>query len=162
MRAGLGRSLGCVILKGMSQGKNQFPAQSDEPHKYWSSAHTKHRLRYHLVFLPKYRKRVLEGKVATRLEELLRQACAVNRWSLEELAIQPDHVHLLVQVQPKYSVSNVMRILKGGSSRLLRSEFPELAEFLWGKSLWADGYFAATVGVVEGSVIRDYIRAQQL
>jgi len=161
----------------MSQRNNQVPAQSDEPHKYWSSAHTKHRLRYHLVFIPKYkntkyRKRVLQGKVAARLEELLRQACEINRWSLEEIAIQPDHVHLysvhlLVQVQPKYSVSEVMRILKGGSSRVLRSEFPALAEFLWGKSLWgkilwADGYFAATVGVVEGSVISEYIRAQQL
>ena len=82
MRAVLGRWLGCVILKGMSQRSKQFPAQSDEPHKYWSSAHTKHRIRYHLVFIPKYRKRVLQGKVAARLEELLRQACEVNRWNL--------------------------------------------------------------------------------
>ncbi len=73
--------------------KTQKPAE-----KCWSGAHTKHRLRYHLVFIPKYRKRVLEGKVAARLEALLRQACEVNRWSLEELAIQPDHVHLLVQI----------------------------------------------------------------
>jgi len=85
----------------------------------------------------------------------------IKRWGLEELAIQPDHVHLLVQIQPKYSVSEVMKILKGGTSRLLRLEFPELAEFLWGESLWGDGYFAATVGVVEGSVITEYIRAQQ-
>ena len=138
-----------------------FPAQSEEPSKYWSGAHTKHRLRYHLVFVPKYRKRVLEGKVAVRLEQLLRQACEVNRWNLEELAVQPDHVHLLVQIQPKFSVSAVMRILKGGTSRVLRLEFPELAEFLWGSSLWAAGHFAATVGVVEGSVITEYIRAQQ-
>ena len=138
-----------------------FPAQSEEPSKYWSGAHTKHRLRFHLVFVPKYRKRVLDGKVAVRLEQLLRQACEVNRWNLEELAIQPDHVHLLVQIQPQFSVSQVMRLLKGGTSRVLRAEFPELAEFLWGSSLWAAGYFAATVGVVEGSVITDYIRAQQ-
>jgi putative transposase len=89
--------------------------------KYWSGAHTKHRLRYHLVFIPKYRKRVLEGKVAARLEQLLRQACEVNRWGLEELAIQPDHVHLLVQVQPRYSVSTIMKRLKGGSSHVLRA-----------------------------------------
>ncbi len=91
----------------------------------------------------------------------MRQACEIKRWRLEELAIQSDHVHLLVQIQPKYSVSQVMRILKGGTSRVLRAEFPEMAEFLWGESLWADGYFAATVGVVEGSVITEYIRAQQ-
>jgi len=75
----------------------------------------------------------------------LRQACEVNRWGLEELAIQPDHVHLLVQVQPKYSVSTIMvctimKRLKGGTSRVLRAEFPDLAEFLWGNSLWAVGY----------------------
>ena len=121
----------------------------------------KHRLRYHLVFVPKYRKRVLEGKVALRLQQLFRQACEVNRWHLEEAAIQSDRVHLLVQIQPTFSVSQVMRILKGGTSRVLRLEFPELAEFLWGDSLWADGYFTATAGVVEGSVITQYIRAQQ-
>ncbi len=99
--------------------------------------------------------------MAVRLEQLLRQACEVNRWSLEELAIQPDHVHLLVQVQPKYSVSAVLKKLKGGSSRVLRSEFPDLSEFLCGSSFWAVGYFAASVGVVEGSVISEYIRAQQ-
>jgi len=70
-------------------------------------------------------------------------------------------VHLLVQVQPKYSVSTIMKRLKGGTSRVLRAEFPELAEFLWGNSLWAVGFFAATVGVVEGSVVSEYIRAQQ-
>jgi len=53
------------------------------PDQYWSGAHTKHRLRFHLVFIPKYRKRVLEGKVAARLEQLLRQACEVNRWGLD-------------------------------------------------------------------------------
>ncbi|MGI4792171.1 MAG: IS200/IS605 family transposase [Janthinobacterium lividum] len=113
------------------------------------------------MFVPKYRKRVLDGKVAIRLEQLLRQACEVNHWNLEELAIQPDHVHLRVQIPPKFSVSQVMRLLKGGTSRVLRVEFPELAEFLWGSSLWAAGYFAAAVDVVEGSVITDYIRARQ-
>jgi putative transposase len=93
-----------------------------------------------LVFVPKYRKRVLQGEVAKRLEALLRQACEMNRWNLEEIAIQPDHVHLLVQVQPKYSVSYVVNILKGGTSRVLRLDFPELEEHLWGKSFWADGY----------------------
>ena len=129
--------------------------------RYWTGAHTTHKLRYHLVFVPKYRKRVLQGDVATRLEAMLRQACAVNRWNLEEIAIQPDHVHLLVQVQPKYSVSHVVNILKGGTSRVLRLDFPDLEEHLWGDSFWADGYFAATVGVVEGNVVTEYIRAQR-
>ena len=130
--------------------------------RYWTGAHTSHQLRYHLVFVPKYRKRVLQGQVATRLGALLHQACEVNRWNLEEIAIQPDHVHLLVQVQPKYSVSRVVNTLKGGTSRVLRLDFPDLEEHLWGDSFWADGYFAASVGVVEGNVVTEYIRAQQL
>ena len=134
--------------------------------RYWTGAHTTHNLRYHLVFVPKskntkYRKRVLQGQVAIRLETLVRQACAVNRWNLEEIAIQPDHVHLLVQVQPKYSVSSVVNVLKGGTSRVLRLDFPDLEEHLWGDSFWADGYFAASVGVVEGNVVTEYIRAQR-
>ena len=80
---------------------------------------------------------------------------------MKEIAIQPDHVHLLVQVQPKYSVSSVVNLLKGGTSRVLRLDFPDLEEHLWGDSFWADGYFAASVGVVEGNVVTEYIRAQR-
>lgn len=107
---------------------------------YWSGAHSKHRLRYHLVFVPKYRKRVLQGAVALRLKELIEQACEVNRWKVHELSIQSDHVHLLIQCHPKDSVAKVMQMIKGGSSHVLRKEFPKLQEFLWGDNFWADGY----------------------
>jgi putative transposase len=130
--------------------------------RYWTGAHTTHKLRYHLVFVPKYRKRVLQGEVAKHLEALLHQACEINRWNLEEIAIQPDHVHLLVQVQPKYSVSYVVNLLKGGTSRVLRLDFPDLEEHLWGVIFWADGFFAARVGVVEGLVVTEYIQDQRL
>jgi putative transposase len=127
---------------------------------YWSGAHTTHRLRFHLVWVPKYRRRVLEGAIAARLTELLQQACVVNGWELHELSVQPDHVHLLVQIPPRLSVSKVVNLLKGGSSRLLRQEFADLEEFLWGDSFWCDGYFAETVGQTEEGVIRRYIRNQ--
>jgi putative transposase len=128
---------------------------------YWSGAHSKHRLRYHLTFVPKYRKRVLQGAIAVRLKELLTQACEVNRWKIHELSIQPDHVHLLIQCPPKDSVAKIMQIIKGGSSYVLRQEFPDLQEFLWGDSFWADGYFADTVGQVQIDVVQRYIREQQ-
>ncbi len=134
---------------------------SARPERYWTGAHTTHRLRYHLVFIPKYRKRVLTGPVAARLRDLIGQACEVNGWEALELAVQPDHVHLLVQVQPRYSVPAVVKILKGGTSRVLRAEFPDLSEFLWGSSFWAVGYFAVTVGVVEGEAVARYIREQR-
>ena len=129
--------------------------------EYWSGAHTKHRLKFHLVWLPKYRRRVLRGLVSARLQELLRQAAEVNQWELHELAIQPDHVHLLIQINPKESVAEVVQRIKGGTSRRIREEFPELEEFLWGDSLWADGYFAESVGSTEAHVIERYIREQK-
>ena len=128
---------------------------------YWSGGHTKHRLRVHLVWVPKYRRRVLQGAVAARLEVLLHQAAEVNRWQIHELAIQPDHVHLLLQMHPRQSIASVVKRLKGGTSRVLRSEYPELEEFLWGDSFWADGYFAETVGQVQEAVVSEYIRRQQ-
>ena len=128
---------------------------------YWTGAHTTHRLRVHLVWIPKYRRRVLQGPVAMRLDALIRQAAEVNRWQVHELAIQSDHIHLLVQIRPPESVARVVNCLKGGTSRVLRSEFPEMEEFLWGESFWADGYFAESVGQVEEPVVSRYIREQQ-
>ena len=156
----------------MNQAMNQAMSEPNEPgtspdeppgprERYWTGGHTTHRLRFHLVFVPKYRKRVLEGPVAARLRELIEQACEVNGWEVLELAVQPDHVHLLLQVQPRCGVPAVVKRLKGGTSRVLRSEFPDHSEFLWGKSFWAVGYFAVTVGVVEGDVVARYIREQR-
>ena len=129
--------------------------------KYWSGAHTKHRLRYHFVWIPKYRKRVLRGKIAVRLKGLLYTAAEVNDWWIEELSIQFDHVHMLIQINPNESVSKVLQKLKGGTSRVIRKEFPELEEFLWGDSFWADGYFAETVGIQDDAMIKKYIREQE-
>lgn len=125
---------------------------------YWIGGHTKHRLRYHLVWVPKYRKRVLTDALAERLDGLLREA---NRWRVHELNIQPDHIHLLLQIDPDCKLSKVVNLLKGGTSRIIRREFPDLREFLWGKHLWAVGYFAETVGQIEEAALRRYIREQQ-
>ena len=128
---------------------------------YWTGGPTKHRLRYHLVWVPKYRRRVLTGPLAQRLGELLREACDINHWRVHELNIQPDHVHLLIQIEPERSLSKVLHALKGGTSRVIRQEFPDLREFLWGSHLWAAGYFAETVGQIEEAALRRYIREQQ-
>ena len=68
---------------------------------------------------------------------------------------------MIIQMNPKDSVSDVVQILKGGTSRIIRQEFAELEEFLWGDSFWADGYFAETIGNVDEEVVRKYIRDQQ-
>jgi putative transposase len=129
--------------------------------RYGTGADTKHRLQYHLVWIPKYRKRVLRGKIASRFKKLLYDACRMNNWWMSEVAIQDDHLHIVVQVPPKYSVAEVVQIFKGGTGRVLRKEYPELDEFLWGESFWADGYFAETVGQVNEDVVKKYIRDQR-
>ena len=128
--------------------------------KFKSGAHTLHRLKYHLVWIPKYRRRVLRGKIATRLYELFRNCAEVNDWVVEELNIQTDHVHMLVQLNPDISLAKAVQLFKGGSSRIIREEFPELEEFLWGDSFWADGYFAETVGRTSEWAIKRYIQNQ--
>ena len=127
---------------------------------YKSGASTKHRILVHLVWCPKYRRRVLLGKVAIRLKELFQQACQINDWNIHELSIQRDHVHLLIQINPRESIAKVVQILKGGSSRIIRLEFPELEEFLWGDSFWADGCFAESIGSKNEQVMRTYIQNQ--
>jgi len=128
---------------------------------YRSASHTKHRLQYHLVWIPKYRRRVLQGKMVIRLKGLLYEASRMNRWWISELSIQEDHVHLIIQTKPEDSVAEVAQKLKGGTSRVIRREYPELEEFLWGDSFWADGYFVETVGNVDEEVVRRYIREQR-
>ena len=130
--------------------------------QYWTGSHTKHRLQYHLVWLPKYRKRVLKGRVAVRLKQLFFEACQQNRWFIRELSMPDNHVHLLIQIRPKESISEVVQILKGGSSRIIRKEFPELEEFLWGDSFWVDGYFSETVGQIDEAIVKKYIKEQHL
>ncbi len=104
---------------------------------------------------------MLRGKIAIRLKKLLYEACGMNNWWISELAIQDDHLHLVVQVPPQSSLAEVVQIFKGGTSRVLRKEYPELEEFLWGESFWADGYFAETVGQVNEDVVKKYIRDQR-
>lgn len=127
---------------------------------YRTGSHTKYRLMYHLVWTPKYRKRVLENEIAARLKVLFEECAEVNGWKIEELNIQDDHVHMMVQLKTTISVANAVQLLKGGSSKKIREEFPKLEEFLWGDSFWGDGYFAETVGQKNETAIRKYIQNQ--
>lgn len=128
--------------------------------EYWHGSSTTHRILTHLVWCPKYRRRVLQGKIAERLYELLRQAAEMNKWKIHEINIQKDHVHMLLQSRTSERISDVVQIFKGGSSRVIRLEHPELEEFLWGNSFWSDGYFAESVGRVNEQTIREYIKNQ--
>ena len=145
----------------VSVGKaGSAPASPGEVH-YWSGGHTRHRCLSHIVFCPKYRLRVLEGALAARLCELLLECCEAHAWFVHELNVQPDHVHLLLQVSPTDRLCDVMRYLKGGSSRVIRLEFPGLSEFTWSSSLWSEGYFLENLGHRDEAAVRRYIRDQR-
>lgn len=127
-----------------------------------SGAQTKYDLRYHFVWIPRYRKRILTSKIAKRIEGMIRFACQVNEWELYEIAVEIDHVHIYIGCQPKWSCSQIMKTIKGGTSKKIRELFPELDEVYWGTNatFWADGYMVKTVGVVSDKVITQYIKNQ--
>ena len=127
---------------------------------YRKTAHSVYDLKYHVVWVTKYRKPVLRGEVAVRLRELVRQTCASLDVYILSGHVAADHVHLLVSVPPQLAVSDLMQRVKGRSSRKLLQEFNELRRQFWGKHLWARGYFAASSGNVTDDIIQQYIESQ--
>lgn len=127
---------------------------------YRKGSHTIYDIKYHFVWVTKYRYRVLEGDVAFRLRELLRQGCEANGLNILKGSVGPDHVHMLLSCPTTMSPSQIMQNLKGRSSRLLQEEFPRLKKRYWGQHMWARGYFCGTVGEVDQATIAKYIENQ--
>ena len=127
---------------------------------YRKSAHATYDLKYHLVWITKYGKPVLRGAVGQRVRDLIRQTCATLDVEIVKGHVAVDHVHLLVSVPPQVSVSDLMRLIKGRSSRRMLDEFGELKKQFWGQHLWARGYFAVSSGNVTDDVIARYIEMQ--
>ncbi|MFD6323476.1 IS200/IS605 family transposase [Streptomyces sp. NPDC058442] len=112
----------------------------------------------HVVWCPKYRRPVLGGRVAERLDELIRQKADERGWEIVTLDVMPDHVHLFVKHDAKSSASYVANQFKGFTSRVLREEFPHLRSRM--PTLWSSSYFAASVGAVSADTVRRYIDTQ--
>ena len=127
---------------------------------YRKTSHSVYDLKYHLVWITKYRKAVLRGEIGSRVREIIRQTCAELDVQILSGAVQPDHIHLLVSVPPNLSVSQLMQRLKGRSSRKMLQEYTELRRQFWGRHFWARGYFAASSGNVTDEVIKQYIQSQ--
>lgn len=115
--------------------------------------------KYHVVWCPKYRKPVLRDGVDARLKEILRQVAEERRAEILELEVMPDHVHLLVEVDPQFGIHRLIRLMKGYSSRVLRQEFLWLRSRL--PTLWTNSYFVATVGGAPLAIIKQYIEQQK-
>jgi putative transposase len=127
---------------------------------YRTGGHSVYDLKYHFVWITKYRYQILKGKVAQRTREIIRQGCVARNIIIVRGSVGKDHVHLLVSCPPVLSPSKVAQYLKGRSSRLLQEEYPQLKQQYWGQHLWARGYFCATVGAVNEETIREYIEGQ--
>jgi len=127
--------------------------------KYKSNNNVVYSCKYHVVWCPKYRRKVLISGIETRLKELIKEACAEINVDIIEMEIMPDHVHLLVEVDPQYGIHRTVKLIKGKTSRILRQEFSELKTRL--PTLWTNSYFVSTVGGAPLSVIKQYIENQK-
>lgn len=115
--------------------------------------------KYHVVWCPKYRRKVLVIEVATRLKEILHQTATEHRVDMIEMEGMPDHVHFLFEIDPQYGVHTFVKLLKGRSSRFLRQEFQTLKTRL--PTLWTNAYFVATVGGAPLEIIRQSMENQK-
>ena len=129
---------------------------------YRRGAHTVYDIKYHLVWVTKYRYEVLRGDVAIRVRDLIRELCMAKEITIIKGHVSRDHVHLYVSAPPRMSVSQVVQYLKGKSSRILQQEFSSLRKRYWGQHLWARGYFCASSGTVTDEMIKAYIEQQDM
>ena len=127
---------------------------------YRKSSHTVYDLKYHLVWVTKYRKQVLRTDIAERVRELIREICKAKDVEIMKGHVSADHVHIFVSVPPHLSTSDLMQALKGKTSRKLLQEYKSLSRAFWGRHMWARGYFAASSGNVTDEVIMRYIEEQ--
>ena len=128
--------------------------------KYKSNNNIVYSCKYHVVWCPKYRRKILVGKIEARLKELIQETCLELQSELIELEIMPDHVHLLLEVDPQFGVHKMIKTIKGKTSRILRQEFKELTTKL--PTLWTNSYFISTVGGAPLAIIKQYIQSQKV
>ena len=128
--------------------------------EYKSNNNIVYSYKYHIVWCPKYRRKVLVGEVETRLKELVIEIA--NELSVEiiEMETDRDHIHILCEVDPQFGVAEFVKKVKGRTSRILRDEFPHLRKRL--PTLWTNSYFVSTVGGAPLEVIKQYIENQQV
>lgn len=127
--------------------------------EYKSNRNVVYSCKYHVVWCPKYRRKVLTGEIEARLKELIVETAKGTNADVIEMEVMPDHVHLLIEVDPQCGINKAVRHIKGVSSHALRSEFPSLKSRL--PTLWTNSYFVSTVGGAPLSAIKQYIENQK-
>ena len=129
-------------------------------HDFNRLSHAVWECKYHVVWCPKYRFRILRGEVGRSVREIVRQLCAWKGIKILEGNVQVDHIHLVLSIPPKHSVSEVVGFLKGKSAIKMFDQHSELKKRYWGRHFWARGYFVNTVGIDE-DLIRRYVKYQE-
>ena len=127
---------------------------------YKSNNNIVYSCKYHVVWCPKYRRKVLINGIDTRLKEVVHEVCQEIRADLIEMEIMPDHVRILLEADPQFGIHRAVKAIKGRTSRVLRQEYPCLRSRL--PSLWTNSYFCSTVGGTPLSVIKQYIENQKM
>ena len=125
-----------------------------------SLAHTKWMCKYHIVFTPKYRRKIIYNQYRESIRDIIKQLCAYKGVEILEGHLMEDHVHMLVSIPPKYSVSSFMGYLKGKSSLMIFDKHANLKYKFGNRHFWSEGYYVSTVGVNEAT-IRKYIQEQE-
>ena len=126
---------------------------------YKSNNNVVYSCKYHVVWCPKYRRKVLVGDVETRLKELIETACSEKQVDIIQMEVMPDHVHLILEVDPQFGIHRAVKHIKGVSSFYLRSEFSHLTSKL--PTLWTNSYFVSTVGGAPLEAIKKYVENQK-
>ncbi len=119
--------------------------------------HATYIIKYHLVWITKYRREILTGEIAEEVESILKKIAIKNQWEIISLSIQPDHVHIFVSVPPKMAPADLVKIFKGASARYLLSKYPHLGIKSQRSSLWAPSYYIGTAGNISSNTISKYI-----
>ena len=127
--------------------------------EYKSNNNIVYNCKYHVVWCPKYRSKVLTGDIETRFKKLAQEVCSELNVELLEMEVMPDHVHLLLEVDPQFGIHKAVKAIKGRTSRVLRSEFTSLTTRL--PSLWTNSYFVSTVGGAPLDIVKQYIERQK-
>ena len=125
--------------------------------RYSSGAHTRFYHRFHVVWVTKYRYKVLHGAMRERLRVIIRQTCSELGVHIVKGCLARDHVHMFLSIPPHLALSKVMQRIKGRSSRRIQTEYPELRKRYWGRRFWARGYFSTTSGNVTDDIILQYL-----
>ena len=133
---------------------------ASKPNDDSSLSHTRWNCKYHIVFIPKYRRKEIYGKIRTDIGQILRQLCVYKDVEIIEAHAMSDHIHMMIRIPPKISVSSFMGYLKGKSSLMIFERDANLKYKYGNRNLWAKGSFVSTVGFND-EVVKEYIRNQE-